>query len=169
MSFTTGDTYSKSLLRFSQTCKLWSSKAAFAIAFFAAVNHNYDHKQRTLKHRNTQNGSKSTHIFSKRPVKMIDGSEKRNRQLAFEIQNSHVCEKRSNKIWYLSVLLLRLPQNAHLITLSKEKSGKILFKALKTGFVENKGQSGPLSVVSKTQGFRIKIFVLIIWTCSLMI
>ena len=28
---------------------------------------------------------------------MIDGSEKRNRQLAFEPQNSHVCEKRSNK------------------------------------------------------------------------
>ena len=27
---------------------------------------------------------------------MIDGSEKRNRQLAFELQNSHVCEKRSN-------------------------------------------------------------------------
>ena len=26
---------------------------------------------------------------------MIDGSEKRNRQLAFEVQNSHVCEKRS--------------------------------------------------------------------------
>ena len=49
-----------SLLRFSQTCKLLSSKDAFTIAFFAAVNHNYDHKQRTLKHRNTQNGSKST-------------------------------------------------------------------------------------------------------------
>ena len=32
-------------------------KAAFTIAFFPAVNHNYDHKQRTLKHRNTQNGS----------------------------------------------------------------------------------------------------------------
>ena len=30
------------------------------IAFFVAVNHNYDHKQQTLKHRNTQNGSKST-------------------------------------------------------------------------------------------------------------
>ena len=29
---------------------------------------------------------------------MIDGSEKRNRQLAFELQNSHVCEKRSNCI-----------------------------------------------------------------------
>ena len=28
---------------------------------------------------------------------MIDGSEKRNRQLAFELQNSpHVCEKRSS-------------------------------------------------------------------------
>ena len=26
---------------------------------------------------------------------MIDGSEKRNRQLAFELQNSHVCEKHS--------------------------------------------------------------------------
>ena len=27
---------------------------------------------------------------------MIDGSEKRNRQLAFELHNSHVCEKRRN-------------------------------------------------------------------------
>ena len=26
---------------------------------------------------------------------MFDGSEKRNRQLAFELQNSHVCETRS--------------------------------------------------------------------------
>ena len=26
---------------------------------------------------------------------MIDGSGKRNRQLAFELQNLHVCEKRS--------------------------------------------------------------------------
>ena len=30
---------------------------------------------------------------------MINGSEKRNRQLAFEIQNSHVCEKRSNVLF----------------------------------------------------------------------
>ena len=29
---------------------------------------------------------------------MIDGSEKRNRQLAFELQNSHVCEKRSKRL-----------------------------------------------------------------------
>ena len=28
---------------------------------------------------------------------MIDGSEKRNRQLAFELQNSHVCEKLSKQ------------------------------------------------------------------------
>ena len=28
---------------------------------------------------------------------MIDGSEKRNRQLAFELQNSHVCENRSKQ------------------------------------------------------------------------
>ena len=51
---------SVTLLRFSQTYELLSSKAAFTIAFFAVVNHNYDHKQRTLKHRNTLNGSKST-------------------------------------------------------------------------------------------------------------
>ena len=36
------------------------NKHAFTIVFFTAVNHNYDHKQRTLKHKNTQNGSKST-------------------------------------------------------------------------------------------------------------
>ena len=28
---------------------------------------------------------------------MIDGSEKRNRWLGFELRNSHVCEKRSKK------------------------------------------------------------------------
>ena len=35
-------------------------RAAFTTALFVAVNHNYDHKQRTLTHGNTQNGSKST-------------------------------------------------------------------------------------------------------------
>ena len=29
---------------------------------------------------------------------MIDGSKKRNRQLAFELQNLHVCENRSKTI-----------------------------------------------------------------------
>ena len=99
------------LLHFSKTRKLWSSKAAITNAFLAAVNHNYDHKQRTLKQGNTQNGSKSAiHksqtmiiwtcwsklLFPKRSAKMIDGSEKSKRQLAFELQNSHVYEKSSN-------------------------------------------------------------------------
>ena len=43
------------------------------------------------------------------------------------------------------------PQNADLITLSDEKSGTMLFKALKRVFLEKKGQSGPSSVVGKTQ------------------
>ena len=35
---------------------------------------------------------------------MIDGSEKRNRQLAFELHNSHVCEKRRNRLrFYLNI------------------------------------------------------------------
>ena len=42
------------------------------------------------------------------------------------------------------------PKEANLITLSDEKSETMIFKALKTGFIENKGQSGPLSVVGKT-------------------
>ena len=36
--------------------------------------------------------------------------------------------------------------------LSDEKSETMLFKALTTRFVENKGQSGPWSVDRKTQG-----------------
>ena len=28
---------------------------------------------------------------------MIEGSEKRNRQLAFELQNSHVCKKKKKR------------------------------------------------------------------------
>ena len=34
-------------------------------------------------------------LFPKRSAKMIDGSEERKRQLAFELQNSRVYEKRS--------------------------------------------------------------------------
>ena len=34
---------------------------------------------------------------------MIDGSEKRNRQLAFELQNSHVYEKCSNNCFALLI------------------------------------------------------------------
>ena len=61
----------------------------------------------------TQNGSKSTNhrsqtltfgarlskvLFPKRSIKMIDGSEKRKRQLVFELQSSRVYEKRSNHV-----------------------------------------------------------------------
>ena len=44
---------------------------------------------------------------------MIDGSEKRNRQLVFEHQNSHVCEKRSNAAPYSvgHALLICLEKN----------------------------------------------------------
>ena len=59
MAFIAGCRCYKALLCF-QKHKLWSLKAAFTIAFFTAINHNYDHKQQTLKQRNTQNGSKST-------------------------------------------------------------------------------------------------------------
>ena len=53
---------------------------------------------------------------------MIDGSEKRNRQLAFELQNSHVCEKRSNimgdelrqQSWIFDVFILdRIDRKLH--------------------------------------------------------
>ena len=86
------------LLRFSKTHELWSSKATFTIAFFTAVNHNYDHKQRTLKRRNTQNGSKSTNhksqtmtfstrwskfLFPKSSAKMIGWLQKTYTSVAF--------------------------------------------------------------------------------------
>ena len=38
---------------------------------------------------------------------MIDGSEKRNRQFAFELQNSQVCEKRSKYMEISTVERLR--------------------------------------------------------------
>ena len=38
---------------------------------------------------------------------MLDGSEKRNRQLAFERQNSHVCEKRSKQCYIPGTISLR--------------------------------------------------------------
>ena len=39
---------------------------------------------------------------------MIDGTEKHNRQSAFELQNSHVCEKRSKQMQYERVVRPRL-------------------------------------------------------------
>ena len=42
---------------------------------------------------------------------MIDGSEKRNRQLAFELQNSHVCEKRGNVVLSSTKLRIKSPKS----------------------------------------------------------
>ena len=69
-------------------------------------------KQRTLKQRNAQNGSKSANhksqtitflkrklLFPKRSAKIIDGSEKRKRQSAFELQNLRVFWKRKSDSW----------------------------------------------------------------------
>ena len=53
--------------------------------------------------------------------------------------------------------------SVHLITLSDKKNGIIL--ALK-GFVENKGQSSPFSVDSKTQG-KCQLSVKILAICQL--
>ena len=91
------------------TSKLWGSKAAFTIVFFAAFDHNFDYKQQILKHRNAQNGFKSTNhnsqtktfwtpwstlLFPKRSAKMIGGSNEECKfQLAIELQNSLVFEK----------------------------------------------------------------------------
>ena len=42
---------------------------------------------------------------------MIDGSEKRDRQLTFELQNSHVCEKRSKKIYVRRIFFVAFKLN----------------------------------------------------------
>ena len=103
------------LLRFSQTHELESSKAAFTIAFLAAGNRNYDPKQRTLKHRKHTkrteiNKSHITNhdllILLRGPLRWLTAAKnanvsnteclKRKCQLAFELQSSRVFEKRSN-------------------------------------------------------------------------
>ena len=64
---------------------------------------------------------------------MIDGSGKRNRLLAFELQNSHVCEKRSNNknktlnvsnVGYFFIVAtsvsLEIPTESHIIYLRED-------------------------------------------------
>ena len=74
-------------------------KSCLRNCVFGCRQHYYDHKQIKKKlRRETQSGSKSTNhklLFPKRSAKMIDGSEERKHQLAFELQNSRVFEKRS--------------------------------------------------------------------------
>ena len=54
---------------------------------------------------------------------MIGGSEKRNLQLAFVLQNSHVCEKRSNKY---ATLHIQLKIYKHINPLQKLENGSPL-------------------------------------------
>ena len=97
----------------SKTRELWSSNAAFKNAFFTVtIIITIMEKQGTLKQRNAQNGSKSANhksqtitflkrklLFPKRSAKIIDGSEKRKRQSAFELQNLRVFWKRKSDSW----------------------------------------------------------------------
>ena len=68
---------------------------------------------------------------------MIDGSEKRNCQLAFELHNSHVCEKRSNvdvKIGSKATAkrLENVLQNIILFNQSPYVKGRTNFDAVRT-------------------------------------
>ena len=72
-----------------------------------------------------------------------------------------------NEIWHLRVLLLRLPLKTHIWSYCLMKRvEQCFFKALKTGFVENKGQSGPLSADSKTYG-KCQLLVKVSAICQL--
>ena len=70
-------------------------KSCLRNCVFGCRQHNYDHKQRSYEE--THKADQNPPIISvrRRSAKMIDGSEERKRQLAFELQNSRVFEKRS--------------------------------------------------------------------------
>ena len=57
---------------------------------------------------------------------MIDGSEKRNRQLTFELQNSHVCEKRSK----LGTNALSFLANCNEVSVVITSKGRVLLLSL---------------------------------------
>ena len=71
---------------------------------------------------------------------MIYGSEKRNRQLAFELQNSHVCEKRSKSkgsILRKNMVLggWRQPSWRHNLTFSVNKKLEITWSTIEVYLV----------------------------------
>ena len=97
------------LLRFSKTRELWSSKAAFTNGSFSLLSFIIRMTSNEPWNTNTRKGSKFTRhksqtmtfwirwsklLFPKSPAKMIDGK----RELAFELQNSGVYEKRSESL-----------------------------------------------------------------------
>ena len=60
---------------------------------------------------------------------MIDGIEKRNRQLAFELENSHVCEKRSigKSPVSTSLLFAKCKKTYQIERFVANKNNKLLF------------------------------------------
>ena len=84
------------LLPFPQTRELWSSKVALTIAFFATLNYNFWHTETHKMDRNPPIKSQSMTfwtrwsklLFPKRSAKIVDDSEKLQRQLVFELHNS---------------------------------------------------------------------------------
>ena len=94
----------EAFLCFSKTCELWSSKAAFTKLLFFD---NYGSK--SIIHKQWPFEAFEVNLFPKKSTKMIDGSEKCKHQLAFELQNSRVFEKRSK-------VLLAWTWNVHLYT-----------------------------------------------------
>ena len=91
----------QAFLCFSETCELWSSKAAFTIVCFD------NYRSKSSNHKQWHFKPFEVNLFPKKSTKMIDGSEKHKHQLAFELQNLRVFEKRSKVLlaWTWNVLL----------------------------------------------------------------
>ena len=70
---------------------------------FGCRQHNYDHKQRSYaeRHKEDRNPPITNHklLFPLSSAKMIDGSEVRKRQLAFELQNLRFFQKCPRGVW----------------------------------------------------------------------
>ena len=70
---------------------------------FGCRQHNYDHKQRSYaeRHKEDRNPPITNHklLFPQSSAKMIDGSEVRKRQLAFELQNLRFFQKCQGGVW----------------------------------------------------------------------
>ena len=60
-------------------------------------------------------------MFPKRPIKMIDGSEKLNRQLAFELQNLPVFEKCTNEMTTVTSKTMAKKQKVRKNLLAKQQ------------------------------------------------
>ena len=83
---------------------------------------------------------------------MIDGSEKRNRQLAFELHNSHVCEKRSKtslsaKTEKMSFICMRIKN--HFLSMADCKTVRI------SAYLSKRAQSNKRSATRVKQRARL--------------